>query len=159
VSLRHRRAPLEYHRILVPLTQSPESERAVDAACSLAAEHHASIAAVTVLEISPLLPLDAHMLEEEDDAHQLLDRAEAVGATYGIAVSTRILRAREAATAIVDQAMATDAEIIVIGGARKRRARARAPVVGTTVKEILRKAPCRVMLITSAPEASSPMSQ
>src|SRR5919197_1199517 len=60
------------------------------------------------------------MIEEEDEAHRLLDRAEAVGDSYGVAVSAHILRAREPATAIVEQADSSGAEIVVVGGARKR---------------------------------------
>jgi nucleotide-binding universal stress UspA family protein len=153
--LAHRqpRVALGYRRLLVPVADDPESEKALDVACRLAAERHASITAVTIIEIPPLLPLDAHMLEEEDDAHRLLDRAEALGASYGVRVSPRILRAREPAIAIVEQAKAIEAEIVVIGCARDRRRSARAPIFGSAIQDVLKKAPCRVMVIASPPKA------
>src|SRR5213593_3191627 len=86
-----------YRRILVPVVDNPESAEAVDVACRLAAERHGSLAVVTVIEVPPQLPLDAHMLEEEEDAHAVLVRAQAIGASYVVDVSTSILRARDAA--------------------------------------------------------------
>lgn len=40
-------------------------------------EERSRIAEVVAIEIPPTRPLDAHMLEEEEDADRLLDRAEA----------------------------------------------------------------------------------
>lgn len=153
-AFRRRRPRIAYRRILVPVVDNTESERALDLACRLAAERHASITAVSVIEVAPFLPLDAHMLEEEDDAHRLLDRAEAVVASYGIPVSPGILRAREAATAIVEQARAVGAELVVIGGSRRLRRGGHAPVFGRTVQGVLTKAPCRVMVISRPSELS-----
>jgi nucleotide-binding universal stress UspA family protein len=144
---------LGYRRILVPIVSNPESERAMDVACRLAAERHCSIIAANVIEVPPELPLDAHMVEEEEDARDLLERAHAVGETYGVDVSTSVLRGREAGTELVEHATATRAEIVVIGGARKSRGGIGAPIFRTTVLDVLRKAPCRVMVIAARPEA------
>src|SRR5438270_6027146 len=102
-----------YRRIVVPVREGPESERAVRVACSLAADRGASIAAVAVVEIPPLLPLDAHMDEEEEDARGALRRAQVVADSFGVPLNGCILRAREAATAIVGQAESLDAEVVV----------------------------------------------
>ncbi len=138
--------------MLVPVADNPASEQAMDVACRLAAEHQASITAVTVIEIPPLLPLDAHMIEEEDEARRLLERAAAIGDSFGVGFSSRILRSREAAGAIVDQAKATRPDIVVMGGARKSRRSAHAPIFGSTVQVVLRKAPCRVMVVAASAE-------
>ncbi len=136
-----------YSSILVPLVGSPASERALEVACRLASERGATITAVSVIEVPPLLPLDAHMHEEERDARAVLAAAEAVADSYGISVAARILRAREAATAIVEQALTLEAQIVVLGAERKPRLRARAPVFGRTVREVLKEAPCRVIVV------------
>lgn len=146
-----RRPRIAYRRVLVPVTDKPESLKALDVACRLAAERHASVTAVTVIEVPGSLPIDAHMLEEEDDAHRLLDQAEAVGDSYGVTVAPGILRAREAATVIVEQAKAIDAEIVVIA-ARKLRRGSHSPVFGRTVRDVLKKAPCRVMIVSVPPD-------
>jgi nucleotide-binding universal stress UspA family protein len=144
------RVSVGYRRIVVPIADNAESEKAMDVACRLAAEHRASIAAVTVTEVPPLLPLDAHMREEEEEARELLLRAHAIGVSYGVDISVRVLRSREAASAIVGQAKAIRAEIIVIGGARKSRARPQP--FGHTIQEVLKKALCRVMVVAAPAE-------
>ena len=142
-----RKVATGYQRILVPLSDEPGSESAVDLACRLAAEKRSAIAAVVVIEIPPTLPLDAHMLEEEEDAERLLDRAEAVGDSYGVSVSPHVIHAREAASAIAEAARKLGTELIVIGGSRKHRRSAVAPIFDTTIQDVLRKAPCRVMVL------------
>jgi len=128
--------------VLVPVAPNRETEEAMDVACRLAADRRASLVAVSVVEIPTLLPPDSHMLEEEASAHRLLERAAAIADLYGVKVTTRILRGRVAADAIVCEAEARDVEIIVIGAPRHRRR-----AFGSTVEGVLKKARCRVLLI------------
>lgn len=142
---------LGYRRILVPIGGNPESEKAMDVACRLAEARSGLITAVAVVEVAPLLPLNAHMDEDEARAHEVLERASAITASYGVGVSTRRVRARDAATAILEQAAIGRCEIIVLGAPRKRPTRHGSSVFGTTVEHVLKRAPCRVMLIGAAP--------
>jgi nucleotide-binding universal stress UspA family protein len=145
-----------YRRLLVPVVANAESERAVEIACRLAAEHRASITALAVAEIPPLLPLDAHMHETEVEARRLLERVGATGDAYGVDVSRSVLRARDAGAAIVDRAATLGIELIVIGAPRKRLMSSRAVAFGTTVERVLKDAPCRVILVASPFEAGEP---
>ncbi len=145
---------LGFRNVLVPISDNAESERAMDFACRLAAEHGATIAAVSVIEVPAVLPLDAHMSSEETAARRLLARAAAIADSYGVRVVLRILRARDASGAIVAQAKQRQAEIVVIGAPRTRRAR-HGPVFGSTVEHVLRHAPCRVMTIGAAHDVAS----
>jgi nucleotide-binding universal stress UspA family protein len=140
---RHKRATVVdgYRRLLVPVVDNAESEEAVDVAARLAAEHGSSITIITVVEVPAVLPADAHMRDERARAHTVLTRAAAVAERYGISVSPRTVQARDAATAIVDAARARNAELIVIGAGRTDRG------LGSTVQHILKKAPCRVMIV------------
>jgi nucleotide-binding universal stress UspA family protein len=138
-----------YRRILVPVVDNPESAEAVDVACRLAAEKHGSLTVVTIVEVPPQLPLDAHMLEEEQDAHALLARAQAIGESYGVDVRPCVLRARDAAEAIVSHAARTGAEIVVVGGPRRTGGLARGAPFRGTIRDVLKKAPCRVLVIAS----------
>jgi nucleotide-binding universal stress UspA family protein len=140
---------LGYRRILVPIGDSAQSEKAMDVACRLAADRGASITAVRVVEVPPLLPLDAHMTDEEAQARPLLDRASAIADSYGVHHSSRILRGREAAHAIIEQATADHVEIIVIGSPRKPRASGGAGIFGTTTEHVLKQAACRVMVVAT----------
>jgi basic amino acid/polyamine antiporter, APA family len=152
-ALAHRRVAAVsrgYRKLLVPLLDNPESVRAVEVACRLAAEHHASITAVTVIEVPSLLPLDAHMKEEEADARRLQGRAMAIADAYGVTLVPRTVRARKAATAILEELKRNDAELVVIGATRKIRADKRTTAFGRNVQDVLVKAPCRVLLVAAA---------
>ena len=140
-----------YRRLLVPIAANEESERAVDLACRLAADSHASITALAVVEIPALLPLDAHMDDVEDEARRLLERVGATGDSYGVKVSPKLLRARNAGAAIVASAAAGGVELIVLGAPRERLRSSTAVVFGGTTEYVLKHAPCRVLLATTQP--------
>jgi len=118
-------------------------------ACQLAAEHGASVTAVTVIELPVELPLNAHMLEEEAQAKRVLADGAAIGDLYGVSVASRTLRARAAGEAIVAEAARTETEVIVLRAPRKGRStRSRSPF-GRTADFVLKHAPCRVMVAAS----------
>ena len=137
------------HRsILVPLGVNSESEIAFDVACRLAAERRCSLTAIAVVEMPAVLPVDAHMEEEERAARRLLDHAACIGDSYGLDVTQRLVRAREAATAIVEEASARNTELIVLGTSRKH-----GRPFGRTAEAVLKGARCRVMLIAPPADA------
>jgi basic amino acid/polyamine antiporter, APA family len=137
-------AALEYRSILVPVKPGRESEEAMDFAARLATERRASIAAVSVVELPLELPLDTRLEEEERAADEALDRAAAIGELYGVDVTGRLVRARTAGRAIVDEAIRRNSEIIVMGA--PRRDRPRRAVFSDTVDFVLKNAPVRVMV-------------
>lgn len=139
---------LGHRSILVPLCLNGESETAFDIACRIAAERGCSLTAIAVVEVPALLPVDAHMTEEEAAARRLLERAATIGDTYGIGVAQRLVRAREAATAILEEASARNTELIVLGTSRKRTR-----PFGRTAEAVLKAARCRVMLIAPPADA------
>jgi APA family basic amino acid/polyamine antiporter len=142
---------LEYRRLLVPVVAGQPSDDALDVACSLAAERGARIVALNVLEVPLGRPLDADMDELEDAANEELDEAIAIGSSYGIRVLDRLVRARSAGAAIVEEAERRGTEIIVMGTPRKSLTASQRAVFGRTVDYVLRNAPCRVM-VTAARE-------
>ena len=142
---------LEYRRLLVPVVAGQPSDDALDVACSLAAERGARIVALNVLEVPLDRPLDDDMGELEDAANVELDEAIAIGDSYGIKVLDRLVRARSAGQAIVEEAEQRGTEIIVIGTPRKTLTATQRAVFGRTVDYVLRHAPCRVM-VTAARE-------
>jgi APA family basic amino acid/polyamine antiporter len=145
---------LEYRNVLVPVVWRRESEAAVDLACRLAAERGGSIVALTVIEVPLELPLDATLPgNAERKAHDLLDEARAIGDAYGVDVVGRLVRARRAGRAIVDEADRRNSEIIVMGAPRRDLHRRRGRIFGGTVDFVLKNAPCRVM-VAAAPRAA-----
>ena len=143
---------LEYRRLLVPVVAGQPSDEALDVACSLAAERGARIVALNVLEVPLGRPLDDDLDELEDAANDELDEAIAIGDSYGVRVLDRLVRARSAGPAIVEEAERRGTEIIVIGTPRKLLTRSQRAVFGRTVDYVLRHAPCRVMVAASRDE-------
>jgi APA family basic amino acid/polyamine antiporter len=137
-------AALEYRSILVPVKPGRTSEEAMDLAARLATERGASIAAVSVVEVPLELPLDTRLDDEEAAADEALDRAAAIAELYGVDVTGRLVRARSAGRAIVDEAVRRGSEIILMGA--PRRDRPRRAVFSDTVDFVLKNAPVRVMV-------------
>jgi APA family basic amino acid/polyamine antiporter len=133
---------LEYLRILVPIVSGPESRESVDLAARLAAERRATIVALRVIVVGPELSLDADLSEEATIADRLLDEAHAIAELYGVRMIERIVRARHAGRAIVEEADRRQTEIIVLGAPRGRHRE----IFGKTVDYVLKNAPCRVMV-------------
>ncbi|HKO75295.1 MAG TPA: universal stress protein [Gaiellaceae bacterium] len=136
---------LQFRAIVVPVVRSAESEEALVAAARLAADRRATVAIVTVIEVPLELPLDGEMPAAELEANDLLDEARALVESYGVRVVTRLLRARRAGPAIVEDAAGRDAELIVMGG-KRGLARGRKPIFGRTIDYVLKHSPCRVLL-------------
>jgi APA family basic amino acid/polyamine antiporter len=149
-------AALEFRNILVPVAAGYPAGEAMDLACRLAAERRAAIVAVSVVEVPLELPLDAYLPEEVQAANEALEEASAIGESYGVRVIPRIVRARKAGRAIVDEAIRRGSEIIVMGGPRRVRLRSgRRAIFGDTVDFVLKHAPCRVMVAAARREGEA----
>ncbi len=135
---------LEYRNILVPVKPGRASEEAIDLACRLAADRGASIAALSVIVVPLDQPLDTRLEEEERMADEALDVAAAIAELYGVKFTERLVRARHAGRAIVDEAKRRQSEIIVMGAPRGGRGRG---VFSETVDFVLKHAPSRVMVV------------
>jgi APA family basic amino acid/polyamine antiporter len=140
---------LEYRRLLVPVISGHPSDAAMDVACRLAAERGAQIVALNVVEVPLDRPLGEALVEREQEANRELDEDAAIGESYGVQVVTRLERARAAGPAVVDEASARNAEIIVLGAPRRRLTASQAAVLGKTVDYILRHSSCRVLVTAS----------
>jgi APA family basic amino acid/polyamine antiporter len=133
---------LEYRTILVPIVSGPASHESVDLAARLAAERGATIVALRVLVVPLDRPLDAPLETEEAEADELLDDARAGASSYGVRTIDRVVRARNAGRAIVDEVERRHAEIVVLGAPRGRHR----DIFGGTVDYVLKHARCRVMV-------------
>ena len=140
---------LEYRRILVPVIAGKPSDDALDVASRLAAERGSRIVALTVLEVPLDRPLTEDAPESVRRANRELDEAVAIGESYGIPVVGRLERARSAGPAIVAEAEARQAEIIVLGSPRRELTARQVRVFGKTVDYVLKHSPCRVLVVAS----------
>jgi APA family basic amino acid/polyamine antiporter len=137
---------LEYRRLVVPIVPGQPSDAAMDVACRLAAERGSRIVALSVIEVPLDRDLADGMPDVERTADRELDEAVAIGESYGVRVLGRLERARSAAKAIVAEAEARNAEIIVLGSPRRRQSASQSAVFGKTVDYVLKHAPCRVLV-------------
>jgi len=135
---------VEYRTIIVPVVRSEESEEALVAAARLASERGATVVVVNVIEVPLDLPLDVELPQAEAEANDVLDAAAAFVESYGVRVVSRLLRARAAGPAIVEEAARRNAELIILGAPRARYGRGR--IFGSTVDYVLKHAPTRVLI-------------
>jgi APA family basic amino acid/polyamine antiporter len=133
---------LEYRTILVPIVSGPVSHEAVEVASQLATERAGRIVLLRVVVLPLELPLDADLTDQLREADMLLDEAAAIVESYGVRSVERVVRARQAGRAIVEEAERRDAEIIVLGAPRGTHKQ----IFGHTVDYVLKHAPCRVMV-------------
>ncbi len=133
---------LEYRSILVPVVAGSESREAVELSARLATERAGRIVLLRVVVVPLELPLDADLTEQLEEANDLLDEHRAVAEAYGVRVVERVVRARNAGRAIVDEAERRGSEIVVLGAPRgQHRA-----IFGHTVDYVLKNSPSRVMI-------------
>jgi basic amino acid/polyamine antiporter, APA family len=133
---------LEYRAILVPIVAGEESREAVELAARLATERAGRIVLLRVVVVPLELPLDADLADELDDAHRLLDAARGIAEPYGVRVVERVVRARNAGRAIIEEAERRGSEIIVLGARRGMHK----TIFGGTVDFVLKHSPSRVMV-------------
>jgi basic amino acid/polyamine antiporter, APA family len=133
---------LEYRSILVPIVAGPESREAVEVAARLATERAGRIVLLRVIVVPLELPLDADLTEQIEEAHRLLDDAYAIVEPYGVRAVERVVRARQAGRAIVEEAERRVTEVVVLGARRGGYK----TIFGATVEYVLKNAPSRVMV-------------
>jgi basic amino acid/polyamine antiporter, APA family len=134
-----------YQRILVPLKLGPIGEEVLATAIKLAEEEHARVDVLHVIKVPKELPLDAELIDAEERAASSIAEAKLLADEHGVEVEGTIVRARALGEAIVEQARATGADLIVLGSAPRWRRQSR--FFSPTVDYVLRKAPCEVMVV------------
>jgi nucleotide-binding universal stress UspA family protein len=135
---------VEFHRILVPVIGTDADEEAIRLACQLAKKNKGKIWAVYVITIKRTLPLDAEMEPEIKKAEGILDHMASVAEKQDYEIETDLLQAREAAPAIVDEAVERVVDLILMGVTYRTRFGQFS--LGSVAPYVLKNAPCRVIL-------------
>jgi APA family basic amino acid/polyamine antiporter len=144
---------IEYRTVVLHITDADVADEMTVTALRLASEARSRVVAVYVIEVPASRPLVEADPEEERRAALQLAEAEALGAQYGVAVIGRLLRARSAGRALVEEARSRGSEVIVLGS--PGRSPRSAQLFGSTVDYVLRHAPCKVM-VGATPEWRGP---
>jgi nucleotide-binding universal stress UspA family protein len=132
-------------RILLALAGAAIDTDVVRLAALIAKPNKAQIEALHVIEVQWNRPLDADLTEDEVRAEQLLEAAEQVARSAGVALETEYVAARTAWSAIVHEAEQRSVDLIIIGMPYRRRMGRVA--VGRTVQNVFVSAPCEVIAV------------
>jgi APA family basic amino acid/polyamine antiporter len=138
-------AEAEFSRILVPMKLGDIGEEMVATAVKLAQEAGASVEALHVIRVPLELPLDAELTDDEERAEASIAEAKLLGADHGVTVDGRTVRARSIGQAIVQEAEASDIDLIVLGSSPRWRRQSR--FFSPTVEYVLKKAPSEVLIV------------
>ncbi len=131
--------------ILVPINDSPHSERAFRWACQVARSNKAQLHALHVIEVPLSLSLEAEITAEVDLAEVLLSRYERIAHDEKYrGLQAGCLRARQAGAAIVREVEIKRAEIIVVGIPYNRTLGQCS--MSSAASHIFQHAPCQVLL-------------
>lgn len=140
-------------RILVPVNGNHSDEEAIALACEVARRAKAQVYAIYVIEVKRVLPLDVDLPPEAARGDEVLASAERAAQQSSVDLHAEILQARDVGTAIVDEAVERQVDLIVMGITYKRKFGEFD--LGRTAPYVLKNAPCRVWLARAAPTVAA----
>jgi nucleotide-binding universal stress UspA family protein len=133
-----------FHRILVPITGTEADDETMRLACWMAKRDKSKLYAMYVITIKRSLPLETEIESETRRAEDLLTRMENIADSEDCRLETDLLQARDVAPTVVDEAVDKEIDLILMGVKYKRRFGQFS--LGSIVPEILKSAPCQVIL-------------
>lgn len=144
---------LDAKKILVAINGNATDSTIISLAAQIARRTKGQVSAIYVIEVRRTLALDADLAEEKLQADAILDRAERVAESLHQEIETEILQARDIGTAIVGEAVDTEADLIVMGIPYRRKFGDFD--LGRTVPYVLKHAPCEVWVCREPMPAST----
>jgi nucleotide-binding universal stress UspA family protein len=103
------------------------------------------VLALHVIRVPLDQPIDAEMIDAEEQAQASLAEAKLLAAEQGIPIEVRIVRSRAIGETVVHEAAEHEVDLIVMGSSPRWRRQSR--FFSPTVDYVLRKAHCEVMVI------------
>lgn len=140
-------------KVLVALRDLESVESLITLACQVANGMDAELRALHVVEVPLATPLDAEDAVLDHPGREILDRARELAARkFSREVPVRLLRARSAGEAIVEEAQECGAGCLVMG--HRRLSLVGEILLGSTVQYVARHAPIRVIVEIPPVESS-----
>ncbi len=100
--------------ILVLVSDDENDSQVVDFSARLASREKSTLVIIYVIEVDLVLPVTADLDSEVQRAEDLLRRLKSDSGYSNNLIETQLLQGREKGTALVDEAVAQDAEAIVV---------------------------------------------
>ncbi|HLG64375.1 MAG TPA: universal stress protein [Ktedonosporobacter sp.] len=113
--------------------------------CQMAKGAKRKVHLVHVIEVPRALPLKAVLTNESERADRLLSSAMEIAERVGCEAIAEVVQARDAGTAIVDEAKDHHCALLLIGFVRQDSNANH--ILGKTIPYVLANAPCRVWLV------------
>ena len=135
-----------FRRAVIALSGGPTDASVVRLALEVARPSHAELIAVHVVELDWTQPLDADVAERSEEAQQVLDAAEGIADQIHCKLESVLVQARDVGAAIVDEASARNADLIILGLPYRTKFGGDF-AVGRTVPYALKNAPCAVWVL------------
>jgi basic amino acid/polyamine antiporter, APA family len=136
----------DYERILVPMKLGDIGEEMVATAIALAKDDPTEVQAITVVRVPLRFPLEGELPPNvAARVEASLEEARALGEDHEVEVATGVVRARSIGHAIIEEAKARKADLIVLGSSARWRRQSR--FFSPTVDFVLRHAPCEVLVV------------
>lgn len=138
--------PEPVKRAVLSLTGEPVDRHVVDFGCKLARSDRSELVAVYVVEVDWRHSLDDELAAEREVGSRALDVAESVAERDKVLIATQLLQARDVGAALVDEAVAIEADAIVLGLPYKVRFGGDF-AIGQSIHYAFKNAPCRVFVV------------
>ena len=133
-------------RVVLGLSGGPTDGEIVDFGCKLARADLRELVGVYVVEVDWRHDLDDELGAERDAGSRALDVAEGVAERENVRLRTQLLQARDVGAALVDEAVALEADAIVLGLPYRVRFGGEF-AIGRTIPYVFKNAPCRVFVV------------
>ena len=135
-----------FRRAVIALSGGPTDASIVRLAIEVARPTHAELVAVHVVELDWTQPLDADVAERSEEAQRVLDAAEGIADQLHCKLESVLVQARDVGAAIVDEAAARVADLLILGLPYRTRFGGDF-AIGRAVPYALKNAPCTVWVV------------
>ena len=135
-----------FRRAVIALCGGAIDNLVVRMALDLSRQTRAELIAVHVVELNWTQPLDADVAERSEEAQRVLDAAEGIAETMHGNLESVLVQARDVGAAIVDEAAARDADLLILGLPYRTRFGGDF-AIGRAVPYALKNAPCAVWVV------------
>ena len=144
-----------FARVVIALNGSPADVLVIRTGCEIAKQQKAELVAVHVMEVDWRHDLTEVVPGSTEKASAILDLAEAAAERSHVTLKSQLLQARDVGAALVDEATALDADLLVLGLPYRTRFGGEF-AVGHVVPYILQNAPMTVFVAREPIPAAVP---
>lgn len=138
--------PEERFQIMVPL-ESPDETDLVKFAALVGRVEDGAVTLLNVVEVPPILPIDAIDRKYLWEIRVGLSRAARIARDAGVEARSRVVVSRRVFEAIIDAAKESETDVLIVGWKGPSRADR---ILGSNLDQLVQAAPCDVVVFKTA---------